>query len=340
MSGDITLPYSPKFLTVYAESVRSLQALSSLLNGWAFRGQSNSNWQLVPTLERAIGNASLSNSVTIEHAIHRAFIRRAHHLLEHPPSYNDLFEWFSLIQHYGGPTRLLDFTRSFYVASFFAINPESKDESAVWAVNLRHLAISFLKNTDVPTWEKGDFIHDLNPRIWGEYDSGKDKRILETIEEIKTEINNIKNKEKTHSTVTGLLHGPIKIDRWLMTRASNYNLKIVIPAEPSRISERMAAQQGLFLIASTTNEKFINLLSKTLGFKKFFWKDRLIKTLRGVPRNIDMYHDASIIKVIIPLTIKAQIREELRKMNINYATLFPDLTGYARSLYDYVDTIR
>ena len=39
-------------------------------------------------------------------------------------------DWLALMQHYGTPTRLLDFTRSPYVACFFAIEKLPKKEAA------------------------------------------------------------------------------------------------------------------------------------------------------------------------------------------------------------------
>jgi hypothetical protein len=60
--------------------------------------------------------------------------RRAHNIIDKPPDYDELLEWLSIIQHYGGPTRLLDFTKSFYVGLFFACEGATED-SAVWMID-------------------------------------------------------------------------------------------------------------------------------------------------------------------------------------------------------------
>lgn len=66
------------------------------------------------------------------------FQRRADDHLPHPPPENDLLTWLSILQHHGGATRLVDFTRSFYVAAFFALEGADSD-SAIWAVNITRL---------------------------------------------------------------------------------------------------------------------------------------------------------------------------------------------------------
>jgi hypothetical protein len=51
-------------------------------------------------------------------------------------------EWLALMRHYGAPTRLMDWTWSFYVALFFAIHRTGeehrtgKERCAVWALDL------------------------------------------------------------------------------------------------------------------------------------------------------------------------------------------------------------
>jgi len=71
----------------------------------------------------------------------RRFKGAAHHHLMHIPDDDDLIEWLSLMQHHGAPTRLLDFTYSFAVATFFAAKG-AKQDFAVWGFNWSALASS------------------------------------------------------------------------------------------------------------------------------------------------------------------------------------------------------
>jgi hypothetical protein len=102
-----------------------------------FRGVTSSNFRLVPNIYRSeAGKEPLS-----DHEVRAEFKRRALPLVaERPP--RDDWEWYSLMQHYGAPTRLLDWTDSALVALYFAIStwtPENNQglsaTPAVWALN-------------------------------------------------------------------------------------------------------------------------------------------------------------------------------------------------------------
>jgi hypothetical protein len=61
----------------------------------------------------------LGKAPRIESGLLRRFKRQAHHYISNPPEENDPLEWLALMQHYGAPTRLLDWTYSFFVALYF-----------------------------------------------------------------------------------------------------------------------------------------------------------------------------------------------------------------------------
>lgn len=102
---------------------------------WAFRGQSDAEWTLRPSLSRHIEFTRVVEEAwpRQEDRIRRIFERKAHLFLDDPP--RDELEWLALMQHHGAPTRLLDLTWSPFVAAFFALESATRD-AAVWAFNL------------------------------------------------------------------------------------------------------------------------------------------------------------------------------------------------------------
>lgn len=106
------------------------------LAGHVFRGQLDAKWLLSTTLERAarryrFPEGALRNREVV---LLNNFQRRAHHYLDDPPKLDDRLEWLALMQHHGAPTRLLDFSHSFYVAAFFSMESAEQD-AAVWALS-------------------------------------------------------------------------------------------------------------------------------------------------------------------------------------------------------------
>src|SRR5690606_29165357 len=76
----------------------------------------------------------------IEEYTLREFQRRAHHYSSDLPEKDNVLEWLALMRHHGSPTRLLDFTKSPYVAAFFAVSKAARDDSAaIWAINAKAL---------------------------------------------------------------------------------------------------------------------------------------------------------------------------------------------------------
>lgn len=128
------------YTEVHPVSWEAARALSYKLVSWVFRGHADAKWSLSTTVGRSANRQKcLPHFIAQRESwmLHQ-FKRRAHHYIANSPPDDALLEWLALIQHHGGPTRLLDFTHSFYIAAFFAVEQANSD-AAVWAVNLRYI---------------------------------------------------------------------------------------------------------------------------------------------------------------------------------------------------------
>jgi hypothetical protein len=106
------------------------------------------------------------------------------------------------------------------------------------------------------------------------------------------------------------------------------NPAIVAPVEPVRTNQRAISQQGLFLCPNKS------LWGFEFGLKQVLNSDR--KRMGEIQFQRDPARERRtperLFKLCIAPTARNALIKELYRMNINYATLFPDLDGFARSL--------
>ncbi|CAN7611548.1 FRG domain-containing protein [Pseudoduganella sp. LjRoot289] len=125
---------------ISVSSWNEFMTLSTQLDGWAFRGQQDTRWPLQTSLSRYL-NAYIPDRsswrLREERAI-RIFRRKAHNYLDDPSVLDNELRCLALMQHHGAPTRLLDFTKSPFVAVFFALERATCD-AAVYALNTPRL---------------------------------------------------------------------------------------------------------------------------------------------------------------------------------------------------------
>ena len=237
-------------------------------HAWVFRGHADSTWRLQPSLERHAARKKIGPMKAERFVIHE--FKRVAHQYELGVHEDDELEWLALMRHHGAPTRLLDWTKSPYVAAFFATAEAAEDDSCVvWAIDAFTLTgVAF------------GMVSQMFPQF--------------------------KNERHEILCQSGVFQ------QIFMQQYPQPEYALVAPVQPSRANERVTVQQGLFLCPCNLH----------LGFEQC-----MSKVLQSANRGSRMLH-----KLVIKPEVRTDILQQLHRMNISYATLFPGLDGFARSL--------
>ena len=185
-----------------------------------FRGMGNSSWPLLPGIFREYSEPQKSSTVvggSISGKIYSAseweilahFKKEACGFLPHILQSDD-FTWLQYAQHYGVPTRLLDFTSNPLIAMYFCCQDESADDGAIWIIN----------EVNFDRWSTSEpFCTDLGP------DYTREASINSVFREMRGEFD--------HDALYGELH-PRK----------QYPFVFI----PAYIDQRMSAQSSRFML--------------------------------------------------------------------------------------------
>jgi hypothetical protein len=292
-----------RFLKCEAASWSEAVGLGKRLRGWVFRGHADPSWQLKTTLERQAESTETERSELPdrERQVIDRFRRQALQFLATAPEPAAYLEWLSIIQHHGGPTRLLDFTRSFYVAAFFALDGDTGD-SVVWAVNKPSLDDAFLDAADLHA-------------------------------EAATEAAIRTQKARSADSFIGASVSTRDSDPRNNDAGSLDDRPHVLSVEAERLTQRMVSQQSVFLMPTMLHATFMESLERAFGEKQLNWRSCSVADCKaGVAKLRSLRTGPAVVKIILPKATRRKALEDLQRMNINAASLFPGIDGFARSL--------
>ena len=121
---------TPSTFAELLEAVEEFQSISS--NSW-YRGCRNQGHTLKPTLYRHKTKTKIDEIALLETNLTTRFVQRSLPFLQR--SLTDEWDKLFLMQHYGVPTRLLDWSENPFVAIYFALvsasEPKATDAS-IW----------------------------------------------------------------------------------------------------------------------------------------------------------------------------------------------------------------
>lgn len=117
------------------EEIRKLRSIYGKQPIW-YRGQEDREWHLEPSIHRG-ELLSKENYVTNDFYIY------VNQIESNAPAKENYAAWMSLMQHYGLPTRILDWSSSPLIACYFALekNRENSNDSCIWVLIPRKVNI-------------------------------------------------------------------------------------------------------------------------------------------------------------------------------------------------------
>ena len=225
---------------------------------------------------------------------------------------NSFVDTLAAMQHYGIPTRMLDFTHSFFVALYFAFNDvESKRRfrnHAIWAIRLsKTFFVSKVMNDEI---YRGlvQAIGDKGVK------DGVDDIFFDFLQEMAQE-DAVSRSDKHRELVERILTG------------KDFTRRVgILPVNISGSNARMLAQNGLFIMTADFSS-FEDSLKLAFGLTDI--KNMSPVRIDRLRSNLNASDELVLVKFILSEDLRKDVDCLLRAANIATETLFPDLSGIA-----------
>lgn len=292
--------------------VISIFAGPNMRHGLVFRGQRDATWRLESTLDRLLRAEGVDtverNSVLTRHLEHfkRAVRGRRG---PNPARLQDEDDWWALGQHHDLATPLLDWTESPYVGAFFAFEKQGPGENqsarrVVFGLSEERLGTRASEVLEevvslMPPQSRESWIERLSMMVSPHDPEACACLLRDALREIE---------ENIGKQVEGAKPLPSHVSRMAksLVMANGRVARFFRPQSDE--NPRLINQSGLFTRLPDSAEA-TDLESH-------------IRTL--FPRD---YSELVLMKILLPDSERVQVLQDLHRMNIHHASLFPDLSG-------------
>jgi len=279
-----------------------LNFVNELTDNWCFRGHSNSSWDLKSSLERSEFFRLFEE---VEQSFFVEFQRGARNFILEKDLPESIIEWLALMQHHGAPTRLLDFTKSAYIAAYFAFEYVAVNVNSVsiWAINYNI----------------------LNDRA---------ERYLELRHDVEFEQKRSKFRDQDYEKTRRRLGEKDFEDQFILN-----NKRCLLPIEPFKMNKRYALQQSIFICPANSYDTFMEQLefledesSKAIvkiilpsNIRKEVLRDlqRMNITRTSMFPDLDGYSIGLKMKYNLMRTFHEEIQEQITFIKSKRHRLFP-----------------
>ncbi|PJZ59658.1 FRG domain-containing protein [Leptospira adleri] len=301
-----------------------IRAIAITKKSYIFRGIPKEKFSLTTTIERDYDLTDLEKyGYGLDEAgtLEKFYKTSYHYDSEWKFNPESILEIWSLIQHYGGRTRLLDFTHSFPVALYFSYWKLEEDfNPAIWCLSnneitdkLKQLASGLLdKSKEFENFTK--FENRFTNTLWRKEDL-------------------LRAYKKENNLLNLILHYSMG-SLWGSHKPDIPNL--MIPIEPPRKNQRLIMQNGCFLMPTNSRTSSLNNLlgmfsendSDKLNLEIVLKKPNYANFVEALEGNTKILINLKKIKV-------QQCTYLLGGMNVRGETLFPDFQGLIASVSRY-----
>ncbi len=294
-----------KFKDFIISSIDDLISFNHKLKKWQglkffYRGQHDANFKFVSSLERITPSDKKESIVNFENTILDIFKSevKKHDFGIQWPNDNSLLEWYSLIQHYGGKTRLLDVSHSLEKALYFAISGNKNTNAALYLIQSSKINYHAFGN---PIMNIQNY---LRYRISNRLDI-KNLRRDDWSYEYLYELSNLSFND--------------------LFRHLNGNILL----EPKIKNKRIEAQDSCFLFPLNHRLNIFENFEKLFEFEIDYQEKEYLENYIIELKNLELINsedlcDYVFIKVIIPQRLISDIKLYLHGLDINEKSIYPD----------------